>query len=72
MLANLILISVGLVGAVAAFFVVTTRLFFFVAAVLFAFFAVYGFSIDRSGPANFLPVNLAACWLYDGKSEVAP
>lgn len=63
-LANLILIAVGLLAAVAGFFVLTTRLFYFVAAVFFGFLAIYGFSIDRSGSMNFLPVNVAACILY--------
>lgn len=69
-LANLIFLAVGLIAAVSSFFVLTTRLFFFVGAVFFAFLAIYGFSIDLSSSANFLPMNTAASFLHAGIAVV--
>lgn len=69
-LANLIFLAVGVIGAVCSFFNLTARLFYFGTAVVFAFFFVYGLSINRSGSANFLPMNTASTWLHLGIAVV--
>lgn len=70
-LANLVFLGLGVLGGVSGFFALTSKLFFFVVAVVFTFFGIYGLSIDRSGSANFLPMNGADNWFHLGIAVVA-
>ena len=69
-LANLIFVALGLLGAVSAFFDITSRLYLFVGAIVLAFFGIYGLAVDRASAQNFLPLNGAASWLRLGLAVV--
>ncbi len=69
-LSNLILIALGVLGAVSAFFELTSRLFLVVGGLIVGFFAIYGLAVDRASSANFLPLNADASWLRLGIAVV--
>jgi hypothetical protein len=54
----------GFVGLVCSFKPDWARLFLIIGGVVYLVLTVYGFVIDRSSDANFVPINTADNWLH--------
>jgi len=63
---NVLHLVFGLLGMFMSWFAMGARLFLLGGGLLYLLLGVYGFFVDESGPANFLPVNTADDWLHVG------
>lgn len=63
---NVLHLLFGLLGMFMSWFAMGARLFLLGGGLLYLLLGVYGFFVDESGPANFLPVNTADDWLHVG------
>ncbi|MCH7231916.1 DUF4383 domain-containing protein [Glycomyces sp. L485] len=63
---NLVHLVFGLVGMFMSWFTGGARLFLLGGGTIYLVLGVYGFFIDKTDAANFLPMNTADDWLHVG------